>query len=374
MAASYPTSIAAIATVNNGDVSDASQINVPSAEVVAVETGLLNGFQHDLKPDTDDTRSLGSTAKRWLKAWLQDLDIDGTFTLNGSVFAFANNGAVQGRLTLTTLTPVTTADVTAATNLYFTPYGGKYIALFDGVATWTTYAFTELSIAIPATVSQLYDVFVYNNAGTPTLELFAWASDTTRATALILQDGVLVKSGATTRRFVGCVRTTTVSGQTEDSAAKRYVWNYYNRLPRAVQRKESTTVWTYTTATWRQANASAANQVDLVVGVAESLLVLHLQVTASSDSGGGSGVHLNLGIGEDSTTTPIASAIGYLNIFTPVTTDSTVAILIKVPPLGRHIYTWLEASEAVGTTTWYGANNSVAGATTASGLQGMWSG
>lgn len=94
MAASYPSSIAVIATVNNTDVSDASQVNVPSAEIVAVETGLLNGFQHDILPLNDDAKSLGSTSKRWLKGWFQDVDLDGTLTMaSGLGVASGGTGA-----------------------------------------------------------------------------------------------------------------------------------------------------------------------------------------------------------------------------------------------------------------------------------------
>lgn len=85
--ASYPNSIVALPTINNGDTSDASNINTPNAEVVAVETGLLNGFQHDLLPLNDDAKSLGSTSKRWLKGWFQDLDADGTAVFGGLVTA-----------------------------------------------------------------------------------------------------------------------------------------------------------------------------------------------------------------------------------------------------------------------------------------------
>jgi hypothetical protein len=165
---------------------------------------------------------------------------------------------VEFRLTLTTAVPVTTTDVTAATTIYFSPYKGSRIALYDGT-NWNMRSSAEFSIAVPATTSQMYDIFCYDNAGTPTLELLAWTNDTTRATALVTQNGVLCKTGVLTRRYVGSFRTTTVSGQTEDSLVKRYVWNYYNRLRRSMQRNDSTNTWNYTTNTVRQANGSAAN-------------------------------------------------------------------------------------------------------------------
>ncbi len=114
--------------------------------------------------------------------------------------------ACEGRLTLTSGTPVTTSDVTAATTLYFTPYTGNRIGLNNGSA-WQVHTFTELSIAIPATTDTNYDVFVYDNSGTPTLELLAWSDATTRATAIAFNGGVYVKSGDATRRYLGTIRT-----------------------------------------------------------------------------------------------------------------------------------------------------------------------
>ena len=149
---------------------------------------------------------------------------------NNSINSPVLNNIVNGRITLSTGVPVTTSDVTAATTIYFTPYQGNNISLYDGSAIWNVISFTELSIAVPATTATMYDVFCYNNSGAATLEVLAWTNDTTRATALVLQNGVYVKSGATTRRYLGSFRTTGVSGQTEDSVANRFVWNYYNRV------------------------------------------------------------------------------------------------------------------------------------------------
>ncbi len=65
--ATYPGAI--ISLPNHSDTTDtifAADINTPNAEIVAVETGLLNGFQHNLLPLTDATYSLGSSSKKWL--------------------------------------------------------------------------------------------------------------------------------------------------------------------------------------------------------------------------------------------------------------------------------------------------------------------
>lgn len=278
-------------------------------------------------------------------------------------------GIVEGRLSLTTAVPVTIADVTAATTIYFTPYRGNRIALFDGT-NWTIRSFSELSIAVPATTVQMYDVFVYDNAGVSTLELLAWTNDTTRATALVAQDGVLSKTGVLTRRYVGSVRTAGVSGQTEDSFAKRYVWNYYNRVPRLLKAAlETANSWGYTTATWRQANANTANQLECVVGVAEVVVEVRVLAVGNNSTGDGT-VDFYAGIGEDSTS---ALAALVINDNGPkITGGNTQAVmkqawLTKYPAVGRHFYAWLEYSEASGTTTWYGDDG---GALAQTGISG----
>jgi hypothetical protein len=257
----------------------------------------------------------------------------------------------EGRLTLTTGVPVTTADVLAAETLYFAPYKGHKIALYDGTS-WVLRTFTEVSIDVPD-ATNVYDVFAYDNAGVVTLELTAWTNTTTRATALTTQDGVLVKTGVLTRRYLGSFYCTTAgNGQTEDSKAKRYVWNYYNRVVRDMKVTEATDNWNYSTATWRQANGSGANQLDFVIGVSEDS-VRAVVGGARSTSSGATARIVRIGIGLDSTT-----AFSGL----PSTTSVSSAAIDGVPPaffeapiaVGKHVLTWLEQGGGTDTQTWYG--------------------
>lgn len=265
-------------------------------------------------------------------------------------------GPPCGRLTLTTGVPVTTADVTAATTLYYTPYGGcNTIPLFDGTS-WELLPFTQVSIAVPATTSQMYDIWGYNNAGVLALELLAWTNDTTRATALTTQDSVYVKTGATTRLYLGSFRTTGVSGQTEDSAANRLLWNYYNRAERALQLLVSTVSWTYTTGTWRQANNSATNQVTAVVGVAEDAIELETFSDTSDDSAAAQGVYGLSGVGVNSTT----ATSGWYSITSSALATGYVRAMggyNGVPTARYNVFALLEFSTASGgTRTWYGSS------------------
>ena len=93
-------------------------------------------------------------------------------------------GQPQGRLTLESGVPVSTTDQADKVTLYYTPYVGNKISLYDGVSAWSTVTFAELSLDISAyTASKPYDIWIYNNAGTATLDSTVWTNATTRATA-----------------------------------------------------------------------------------------------------------------------------------------------------------------------------------------------
>lgn len=267
------------------------------------------------------------------------------------------------RLSLTTAVPITIADVTAAGTLFLTPYSGNRITLFNANGGPTTYQSAEMSIAIPATVSKVFDVWCFASAGVPTLELLAWTSDTVRGTAIARTNGRLTKSGDLTRLYIGSIRTTAVANQTEDSFAKRYVWNYYNRVPRVMRVLETTASWAYN-GVFRQANGAATNQLDFVLGVAEVPVEGYV---VANVSGNASGFPMWVSIGEDSTTTPDAAALNTgqytLNAGSPT---PVLSQLKKYPAVGRHIWAWLEKGGAA-TITFYGNNS---GDGTQSGIHG----
>lgn len=251
------------------------------------------------------------------------------------------------RLTLTSGTPVTVTDVTGATTIYCTPYKGNKIALYDG-SVWNVRTSAQFSLALGTLTASLpYDVFCYDNSGTPTLEFTAWTNATTRATALTYQDGILVKTGATTRRYLGTFYTTSTT-QTEDSEAKRYLWNYYHRAEKNLYKSDTTATWNYTTATWRQARADATNQIEFVCGVAEDMVSARVQCGFSNPSGAVGG---SVGIGVDATNANSAKVFGAWQSTGGQLTLAEYAGAF----VGRHYLAWLEYSAASGTTTWYGS-------------------
>lgn len=269
-------------------------------------------------------------------------------------FVDTNPTVCDLRLTLTSGTPVTTADVTAATSVYACPLGGNRIATYDSTVGWSMRSTSEVSVAVPATTNTPFDIFAYWTGSAIALETVNWTNDTTRATALTTQDGVLVKSGDATRRYLGTGRTTGVSGQTEDSLTKRFLWNCYGRRRRPMRRIETTATWTYTTATWRQANASTANQLEFVIGWAEDSVYAQVQVMASN----GSTPSCAVGLGLDSTSALATGCVNSLGLAGGA--PNLTAWLDTVPAVGRHYIAWIEISNTGGTTTWYGTNGTAA--------------
>jgi hypothetical protein len=180
----------------------------------------------------------------------------------------SGNFAQNYRLSLSSGVPVAITDVSAATTLYMVPYGGIGIALYDGSA-WAVYTPGEKSISLSGmAANRNHDIFAYQSAGAVALEALAWVNDTTRTTALTYQNGVLVQSGAPTRRYLGTIRTTGTTGQCEDRQASRLVWNYYNRVRRSLAVANST-AHAYTSGAWRYWNNDSSAKGIFVLGIVE---------------------------------------------------------------------------------------------------------
>jgi hypothetical protein len=200
---------------------------------------------------------------------------NGTAWLSTQPSTSIGNTFSSGRLTLSSGVPVTTSDV-SSTVIYYTPYNGNMISLYDG-SNWTSFAFTERTLSLSSlTTNTLYDVFLYNNAGTLTLELTAWSSSTVRATALVLINGVYLKSGSLTRRYLGTFRATG-SNTTASSKNNRLLWNLNNQVELVVHQDTFSTYGytghTYTTAAWRAWNNDSNQRIGYVVGLDRGISV-----------------------------------------------------------------------------------------------------
>lgn len=264
------------------------------------EIGL--GTVTDASPDTlsRDTvliTSAGNTTKINFAAGTKDVFLTWPAPLMAE-----QSGLAGGRLTLESGVACSTTDQTSKSTLYYTPYVGNVISLWNGSA-WTLRQFSELSYNLSSLTSgKNYDLFIWDDSGSLSLSAFAWANDTTRTTSLDIRDGVLVRSTDHTFRYLGTFRTTSTT-TTEDSVTKRFVWNQDNRRPRSLYVLNGST-YTYGTNTIRQMNSTATNQVEFVVGVRGDAMTLIMNVLIETDQND----HGTCGIGDNSTSAFASSA------------------------------------------------------------------
>lgn len=283
-------------------------------------------------------------------------------------------GLPRGRLTLTSVTPVLTASVLAATTIYYTPYVvGNLVPIYNGT-NFNNVVFAELSNitsnsatgkAGPAAVANNsnYDLFVWLNSGAATLTRGpAWTSDTGRGTGAgtselqrvngIQTNKVAITNGpgANLGTYVGTVRSNgsaQIDFQVGASAAGGTaailgVWNAYNRVMHHAAVQDSTASWSYGTNTWRAADNSNGNRISAVVGLNEDSIDVRYAVRSASAGNG------YLGIGVNSTTAPT----GLITVASA--TNAGVCTNYRAKPgLGFNYFQALEKADAA--TTWIGA-------------------
>ncbi|WP_441235668.1 hypothetical protein [Bradyrhizobium sp. 930_D9_N1_4] len=241
----------------------------------------------------------------------------------------------QGRLTLTSSTPILVADVTAATAVYYTPFVGNLLPIYNGSSMIPT-EFSELTLSLVSShaANAIYDVFVFSNSGVVTIATGpAWSTATagsgargsgagttqlarvkglwTNAVSMTARNGSTTYTvGANLGTYVGSISMDGTNGQvsclpTYGQSRKWGVWNAYNRKKVVLQAGDATASWTYTTNTVRPSNNSTANSVTVFCGLPEE----NVDISFSQMVQGGSGTTNNQvlaawagGIGWNSTT------------------------------------------------------------------------
>ncbi len=273
----------------------------------------------------------------------------------------------QGRLTLVTGTPVMTTSQAAKTTIFYAPYCGSRIPIYNGTAFAMTF-FTELSnlttassvgSAGPAAVANNsnYDLFVWVNAGVPTLTRGPlWTSDTARGTGAgttelerlngIITNKVAITNGPAANRgtYVGTVRsngTATIDVifgaiAANGTAAVLGVWNAYNRVDVTGLVGDSTDSWPYSTSTWRSAHASDTMRVSLVSGLAEDSFSARYAAPITNTGGNSNAV---VGVGVDSTSS--ASGTKVIDTCTDGAFGNPFGDYVG-QPLGFHFYQAVE--------------------------------
>ena len=276
----------------------------------------------------------------------------------------------QGRLTLQTGVPVMTTTQAAKTTIFYTPYCGDLLPIYDG-STMLMTTFAEVSVATsdttksPAAIgaSKVNDWFVWSDGGTVRIGHGPdWTNDTTRSagTALVRVNGIWLNNAAITNgpaasrgTYIGTTRSNASSqldwiyGGTAAGGTAGFfgVWNAHNRVNVGSISRDSTDSWTYGTAAWRPSNNSVGMRASYVCGLAEDAFGARFDAISFSANVAGAAA----GIGFNSTTS-FSGFIGYTGL---ATFQSVVAEDTEVG-LGFNFFQALENTQGGGTTSFAG--------------------
>lgn len=280
----------------------------------------------------------------------------------------------QGRLTLTTGVPVMNADVSAATSIFYAPYVGSNVPVFNGTL-FQNYTFAQLTLALNTSAhlsGNLYDAFIFLNNGVVTIGTGpAWSSTSARGTGAgttQLQqtngiytnaNSIVLKNGVTTFSAVAAGQATyvgtfyaTANGQTTITVSPAAaangtnniigLYNAYNRIKICARCIDTTASWTYNSATVRSANGSNSNRISWLDGLQQTPVEAKYFVYCAPSSNG-----TIAGIGVDSTTAS-SGTIGAMST-SAGTSTTAVAEFESYPLLGLHYVQALEAIFGGGT-------------------------
>lgn len=282
----------------------------------------------------------------------------------------------QGRLTLTSGTPVLTGTVATATSIFYTPYRGNVISTYTGTNMLLT-STSELSVALGANWATNSNYDFYLGFDSSTLRLCsgaAWTSDTARNETLVRVNGVLLNNASMTCRYnnsttftcaaqrcsyIGTMRTG-AAGQTNyifgasgvsGIAASFGVWNMYNRVGIGTLVQDSGASWTQAATSIRSADQSTAMRCSFIQGQQEDEVYASYQAMANAVSATGQS---QAGIGLDSTSA-FSGPIG----FGQASLTTSLRGEFETTTLGWHFLQALEGTSTGGTTTWNGASGSI---------------
>lgn len=305
---------------------------------------------------------------------------DGGQTIAEVITAANNqyNFIPQGRLTLTSGQPVQIANATSASTIYYTPFNGDKVSLWNGSSSFVFYEFTELTLTLSTNhiANTNYDLYIVRDGGIIYLATGpAWTGDNNRGTGAGTAEtefikGVIVNKNAITVRpgntgsgttisvparaatLVGWVRTTVI-GQTEYTIAptpavggtnnKLFLGNAYNKRTLVSRLIDTSPSWTYSSAAIRAMNAGAGpgNRISFIIGDPADVVEARLSTMVGFTGASGFPV---FGLAIDSSTIFTTEQVGgRLSGATPGNISAAVELALP-PGLGFHYIQCVESN------------------------------
>lgn len=294
-----------------------------------------------------------------------------------------------GRLTLTSGVPIMQNDVASTGTVYYTPYFGNSIEVWDG-SVLIPYVFTEITQNYDSNAAHTnyqaannnFDEFIISDSSTSpaTLRLCtgpAWATQTVRSavvaytaqgylanqSSMICRWGTgandFINVGANQATFVGTVRTF-ANGLTKmvmnpapasgGTPAQLLVFNEYNRVLTQANVQDNGAPYTYASATVRPARNSTSNSINFVMGDISDGIHIVYQTTVSTGATIGDGATMGICLDVTNAYTNGTYQVVYTNA-NAVQTISLERSQVIPSVFGLHTLTACEGS-AVGTSTY----------------------
>jgi hypothetical protein len=308
----------------------------------------------------------------------------------------------QGRITLTSGSPVMASTVTAATTIYYAPFVGIYVPV-NVAGTFSPYPITSsdtdavgLSIVLGANwaTNSIYDVFVAldgstlrlatgpdwsagavagsntigsssrgTGAGSTELQIFRGLLTNKNSMTLRYANASTFTAAANEATYLGTVRTGS-AGQVSftygsvaagGGTANLFVWNAYNQVPITTVVTDGTSSWTYSTATIRASNNSSSNRINFLQGLAQGGIDASLnqlvRIPAVVSAFARIGVALN------STTTLDRTGQSTNNTTTGVADNPAAVRMAYAPQLGANYISSNEIGDGTNTATFFGQSS-----------------
>ena len=259
---------------------------------------------------------------------------------NGSVWISTAQPQVtpQGYLSTIAGTPIVTSDSTSQSTVYYNPYNGNQIPIpAAGVFSTTTFSTSAIALGSSQTTAGIYDIYAYSSGGVVSFGVSpSWSAGSggsitpgscargtgAGGTQLTFTNGLYVNATSMTllgiataastasiatasALYVGSIYIGATAGtvnlhRTFGLNRQWGIWNAYNRVPVYLKAGDGTASWTYATATIRQSNASAGNNLSIFSGLAEDTYDLSMVQEINPQTGSGQ-LAVSYGIGFNST-------------------------------------------------------------------------
>lgn len=283
----------------------------------------------------------------------------------------------EGRLTLTSGCAVPTASVASASNVLWTPCGGRQVPLWNGTSFAMTDVGGELSQPVADTTKspyalapgQICDVFVWQDAG-GVFRLSRgpfWSAGGGPASRALVA-GVLVNApaimngpGAGFGTFVGTIGGNAAAavdfvfgGAAPGGVAASFgLWNAYNQVPFRASVIDTTSSWAYAGGT-RCADGSINNRVSLISGA--PIYPIRVSYTVFIAMAAHAGAAAYIGYALDSTTTMNKNFVVTNPVSSAFVQAPTVSGVLA-PQVGSHFVQAMESSDTVNSSTFFGIVN-----------------